>query len=323
VGFLGTRCERRDRQRPGGGVPLENVNSSYRWNWPPRDKAGTAYAGSPGWSLNGETNYALAHPSGSGGDGPFLPRGTRIRYYFKAVDIGGGVSYQFSGTARGREVFDADDPCTLPGGTDPCPDVIEFDVLPRVYPTGTAGTLVAGRKDAVILDLDGMYTRWGYQTHHTVQSLRSMGVRFDRYRMLQGLNSGAHIGGHELAGRRPGRQSNYFPNREEWALKDSLAFYRIIIRRPGRSRRPSRPRTSDAEGWWLSETTDASGVPRRPGDRSSSSMATTTSTFPPWRWSAANRRPGDSPSVFGVKSRFERDQRHGPGCRFDRVSQRS
>jgi len=248
---------------PGGGVPQENVNSAYRVNWPPRDKAGTPYAGSPGWTLNGEANYPAAHPSGSGGDGPFLPRGTRVRYYFKAVDIDGGTSLQFSGTARGREVFDADDPCLLPGGSDPCPDIIEFDVLPRVYPTGTAGTLVAGRKNAVILDLDGMYTRWGYSTHHTVQSLRSMGVRFDRYRMLQGLNSGAHIGGHELLGRRPGRQSNYFPNREEWALKDSLAtWYKIVIQSTGTFTQTV-DESQDVltlKDWWLAETKDETGA---------------------------------------------------------------
>ena len=208
-----------------GGVPAENVNSAYRMNWPPRDKAGALYAG--GFKLNGETNYPIAHPSGSGGLGKFLPRGTRIQYYFKAVDINGGASYQFSGTARGREVEDLP---VLPGGSIVAPDIIEFDVLPRVYPTGTAGTLVENRKNAVILDLDGTYTRWGYRTHMTVQALRSMGVRFDRYRMLQGLGSGAHIGGHEFAGRRPGRNSNYFPNLTEYSIKDSLAsFYRIMI----------------------------------------------------------------------------------------------
>ena len=111
------------------------------------------------------------------------------------------------------------------------PDIIELDILPSAYSTaGSAGTLVAGRTDTPLLDLDGSYTRWNYGSHATVQALKLMGVRSDRYRTLQGLEEGGHIGGHEFAGTRAGRLSNYFPNMDEYGIKDSLAtWYRIMI----------------------------------------------------------------------------------------------
>jgi hypothetical protein len=78
--------------------------------------------------------------------------------------------------------------------------------------------------------LDGSYSRWNFGAHATVQALKLMGVRSDRYRTLQGLGEGGHIGGHEFAGTRGARLSNYFPNMDEYGIKDSLAgWYRIMI----------------------------------------------------------------------------------------------
>ena len=193
------------------------INSEYRINWPPRDKIGQNLPG--GFTINGIGAY---------GSLAFLPRGTRVQYYFKAVDINGGTSYQFSTNTTGKEVVELP---TLPGGTI-APDIVEFNVLPRRYPAGTAGTLLAGRTNAQILDLDGVGTSWSFGQNPVVAALRGMGVRADRYRFLQGLNSGGNVGGHELAsdGNRPTRLSNYFPNREEYGIVDSLAaWYRIMI----------------------------------------------------------------------------------------------
>jgi hypothetical protein len=193
------------------------VDSEYRMNWPPRDKAGASLPG--GFSINGKTQYSQL---------AFMPKGSRIQYYWKGVDLNGGTSYQFSSDALAREVEELP---TLPGGSIVAPDIMEFDVLPRVYSTaGSAGTLVAGRTNTPLLDLDGSYTRWNFQSHATVQLYRMLGVRADRYRTLQGLEEGGHIGGHEFAGTRAGRQSNYFPNMDEYGIKDSLAgWYRIMI----------------------------------------------------------------------------------------------
>jgi FlgD Ig-like domain len=55
-------------------------------------------------------------------------------------------------------------------------------------------------------------------------------VRADRYRLLQGLEEGNNVGGHEFVGNRVARLSNFFPNRDEYTLRDSLAsWYRILI----------------------------------------------------------------------------------------------
>ncbi len=190
------------------------IDSEYRLNWPPRDKVGQNLPG--GFSINGQTAYSQL---------AFLPRGTRMQYYFKAVDINGGTAYQFSTDALAREVADLP---TLPGGT-VAPDIVQFEVLPGVYPVGAGGTLLAGRTDTPILDA-GIATGWSFGQNPMTAALRGMGVRADRYRYLQGLNEGHNIGGHELAGDRPARLSNYFPNKEEYGIVDSLAkWYRIII----------------------------------------------------------------------------------------------
>jgi hypothetical protein len=192
------------------------IESGYRLTWPPRSKIGFNLPG--GFTINGQGAYAnLA----------FLPRGTRLQYYFKAVDILGGVSYLFSTDALAREVADLP---TLPGSAVVAPDIIEFDVLPRKYPAGLAGTLLAGKTSTPILNLDGSYTGWSFQQDPVTAALRGLGVRADRYRYLQGLGEGNNIGGHELTGDRPERLSNFFPNREEYGIVDSLAsWYRILI----------------------------------------------------------------------------------------------
>jgi hypothetical protein len=207
------------------------VDSDFRMNWPPRDKyyvnsGGTdigpsvsaSLPGAPGWTLNGNTSYSQV---------PFLPRGTRLQYYWKAVDIVGGTAYQFSSDNLASEVEDLP---TLPGSALKAPDIVEFDVLPRAYAPGAAGSLLAGRTDAVILNLDGAYAAWSNLVDPVTQALRGMGVRADRYRFLQGLGTGSNIGGHEFPGQRIDRLGNYFPNDQEYGIKDSLAgHYKIVI----------------------------------------------------------------------------------------------
>jgi len=192
------------------------IRSGFRVDWPPRDKAGMNLPG--GFTINGIAAYnSLA----------FLPHGTRIQYYFKVVDINGGTAYQFSSDFAGLEVADLP---TLPGGSAKATDIIEFDVLPGVYATGPAGSLLAGRTNTPLLNLDGAYSSWSFQQDPVTQALRGLGVRADRYRYLQGYESGSNIGGHEIAGHRIARESNYFPNYLEYPLVDSLAaWYRILI----------------------------------------------------------------------------------------------
>ena len=192
------------------------IDSRFRMNWPPRDKIGSSLPG--GFSVNFKTLYSQL---------AFLPRGTRLQYYFKGVDLNGGTTYQFSSDARGLEVEDLSN---LPGSSIRAPDMIEFDVLPGTYAAGAAGTQLAGRTSTPILNLDGAYGAWNFGTDPVTQALRALGVRADRYRMLQGTEQGGNLGGHELAGTRSGRLANYFPNMDEYAIKDSLAaWYRIMI----------------------------------------------------------------------------------------------
>jgi|GEM_PF-1752459 len=228
------------------------IDSEYRMNWPPRDKAGTNLPG--GFTINGKNQYnQLA----------FLPRGTRLQYYWKGVDLNHGTSYQFSSDALAREVNDLP---TLPGSSILAPDIIEFDVLPGVYSTaGSAGTLVAGKTNTPLLDLDGSYSRWNFGAHATVQALNLMGVRSDRYRTLQGLEEGGHIGGHEFAGTRAGRLSNYFPNMDEYSIKDSLSgWYRIMIESSHTSTTVVDEETDSKliKQWWETSTPGTDG-----GDR--------------------------------------------------------
>jgi len=209
------------------GPPADTVliDSEFRMNWPPRDKAGLNLPG--GFTIKGQGAYNnLA----------FLPRGTRIQYYWKAVDINGGTSYQFSSDNIANEVADLP---TLPNSSIVAPDVIQFEILPGVYAPGAAGTLLAGRTNTPILNLDGYYSAWSPIALDRVSdpvttALRGMGVRADRYRFLQGLDEGSNFGGHELTGppdnEKPQRASNYFPNMTEYSVRESLStWYRIMI----------------------------------------------------------------------------------------------
>jgi hypothetical protein len=194
------------------------IQSNYRIDWPPRDKVAALASLPGGFTIKGEGDYA---------DLDFLPRGTRIQYYFKTVDIDGGVSYQFSSD---RSAFEVGDIPTLPGSSVRAPDIIEFQVLPGVYPPGPAGSLLEGRIDTPLLNLDGTYTSWSFGFDPVTQALRGLGVRADRYRFLQGYELASNIGGHELPGGRVVHASNYFPNYQEYPIADSLAaWYRVMI----------------------------------------------------------------------------------------------
>jgi len=220
------------------------IDSRYRMNWPPRDKIGSPLPG--GFSVGGKTLYSQL---------AFLPRGTRLQYYFKAVDVKGQTTYQFSSDQR---AFEVEDLPTLPGGAIFAPDIIEFDVLPGAYAPGPVGTLVAGRTDTPVLNLDGTYTAWNFSVDPVTQALRALGVRADRYRMLQGTEQGGNIGGHEFAGTRPGRLANYFPNMDEYGIKDSLAaWYRMVIESTHKRGTFSVLEESDSKllkQWWEAST---------------------------------------------------------------------
>ena len=200
----------------GGGADTSVARSAFRVDWPPRDRAGLNLPG--GFTINGVAAYnSLA----------FLPRGTRIQYYFKAVDIDGGIAYQFS---TDHPALEGNDAPLLPGGWMRAPDIIEFQVLPGVYTAGAGGSLLAGRTDTPLLNLDGSYTSWSFGEDPVTKALYALGVRADRYRFLQGYVSGSNAGGHELAGDPIERTSNYFPNLEEYSIADSLArWYRILV----------------------------------------------------------------------------------------------
>ena len=229
------------------GTDTTIIDSEYRMDWPPRDKAGLNLPG--GFTMNGIAAYNSLR---------FLPRGTRLQYYFKAVDINGGVTYQFSTDNFAREVEDLP---TLPGSSNKAPDIVEFNVLPRVYPAGSAGTLLAGRTNTPVLNMDGSYSVWSFAQDPVTQALRGMGVRADRYRFLQGLGEGSNVGGMELTGppdnQRPDRGSNYFPNMTQYSIRDSLSgWYRILIQ-SGHGRTATLDDESDTrlmEEWWVSST---------------------------------------------------------------------
>ncbi len=206
-----------DDVTPVGGA-LVVVDSKFRWDWPPPDKVAAGAALPGGFTIKGVGAYAGLS---------FLPRGTRLQYYFRAVDTNGALSYQFSSDQLAREVVD---PFPLPGSALKSPDIVEFDVLPGVYAPGAAGTLLAGKTNTPVLNLDAAYTAWSFGYDAMTRALGALGVRADRYRLLQGLGEGANIGGHELTGQRIERPSNYFPNWSEYAIRDSLVtWYRILL----------------------------------------------------------------------------------------------
>lgn len=192
------------------------VESEFRLDWPPRDRAGLNLPG--GFSINGVSAYNSLE---------FLPRGTRMQYYFKAVDINGGTTYAFSTAASSNEVMELP---LLPGGNAIAPDIMEYAVLPGIYPAGAPGSLLQGRTTTPVLNLDGAYTLWSFGQDPIQQALRGMGVRSDRYRYFQALDQGHNFGGHELAGAPSSYTTHFFPNMEEFGILDSLAsWYRIVI----------------------------------------------------------------------------------------------
>jgi hypothetical protein len=231
------------------------VQSAFRMDWPPRDKIGLSLPG--GFTINGASAYANLS---------YLPRGTRLQYYLKAVDVLGNTVCQFQGDGAAYETADLP---TLPGGSVKAPDIMQFEVLPGRYPAGSAGSLLAGRTDTPVLNLDGSYTTWGFSTDPVTQALRGLGVRADRYRLQQAVGYGHNIGGHELTdppdNQMPDRPSNFFPNMTDYAIRESLStWYRILIQ-SGHVRLATLEDESDAyliEQWWLSSTSGANG-----GDR--------------------------------------------------------
>lgn len=276
------------------GPPADTVliDSEFRLNWPPRDKAGLNLPS--GFTINGQGAYNnLA----------FLPRGTRVQYYLKAVDINGGTAYQFSSDNPARERADLP---TLPGSSIVAPDIIEFGVLPGVYAAGNAGTLLAGRTNTPLLNLDGSYSVWSFQQDPVTQALRAMGVRADRYRFLQGLGEGSGVGGRELTGapdnQRPDRLSNYFPNMTEYSIRESLStWYRIMIQ-SGHLRTATLDDESDArliEEWWNSATPGTNGGDRcffTSGDDYLNALMNTAAADP------APRRHSMGNNVLGINS---------------------
>jgi len=224
----------------GGGAPSE-----YVINWPPPDKvlAGASLPG--GFTMNGVGSYAALS---------FLPKGTRMQYYFKGTDVAGGRSYQFSSDNLAREVEDLP---PLPGSGLKPPDIIEWRVLPSVYAAGPGGSLLAGRTDTPVLNLDGPYSTWSFGYDPVTQALRGLGVRADRYRFLAAGTFANHFGGHELPGRRQDRLSNFIPNYTEYPIADSLAkWYKIMIE-SSHTRTVTVFNEQDAglaEQWWRRDT---------------------------------------------------------------------
>jgi FlgD Ig-like domain len=221
------------------------VHSGYQVNWPPYDKSIANALLPGGFTVNGTATYNGLR---------FLPRGTRLQYYFKAVDINGAVTYRFSPDAPALEVEDLP---LLPGGSVRAPDIIEFRVLPGVYPPGPVGSLLAGRTNTPVLNLDRAHGTWSFGYDPVTQALRGLGVRADRYRFLSSVTTANGIGGREQTGTRVDRAGNFFPNLNDWALIDSLAtWYRIVIE-SGHAGTTTAFEEQDAlavEEWWRKAT---------------------------------------------------------------------
>jgi hypothetical protein len=187
-----------------------------------------------------------------------------MQYYWKAIDIQGGgatTGYQFTSDFIAREVEDLP---VLPGVNPTgikAPDIIEFDILPRKYPAVVNTSLLNGKTNTPILNLDGAYSAWSFQYDPMTQALRGLGVRADRYRLLQGLGQANNIGGLEMTtdtpAQRPDRSSNYFPNLTQYGIKNLLKdSYRIMIQ-SAHNRTATLDDESDArllEEWWVTDT---------------------------------------------------------------------
>jgi len=220
------------------------VNSAFRTDWPPLDKLGQSLPG--GFTVNGMGNY---------GQLAFLPRGTRLQYYFKSVDIQGGTHYFFRLTDAQLELRDLP---TLPGSSIVAPDINEFDVLPGIYPPGSVGSLLAGQTRTPVLLIDAGYGTWGSHRDPISEALIGMGVRADRYRLLQDRIVGNGIGGRSTSWSDSDAVGNYFPSASEYGIADSLAaWYRIVL--IASHVRGVGPTLSDADAallhdWWTRDT---------------------------------------------------------------------
>jgi len=264
------------------------IDSEYAINWPPFDKVAAGASLPGGFTINGVGLYSGLS---------FLPAGTRMQYYFKGVDINGGTSYQFSSDALAREVEDLP---TLPGSSNRAPDIIEWRVLPSVYAAGPAGSLLAGRTDADVLNLDQVYTGWAFGYDPVTQALRGLGVRQDRYRDLGSVTTANHFGGHELPGQRPDRLSNFIPNYTEYPIADSLASWYKIMISSSHTRTISEFNEQDAtlaEQWWAKDTGSNQGdrCIFYSGDDALNTLLNTTGVVTTLQQSLAS-------NVFGVAS---------------------
>ena len=266
------------------------IDSEYALNWPPDDKlrAGASLPGGFTMTIGGTPVSAYSGLA-------FLPAGTRMQYYFKGVDINGGVAYTFSSDVLAREVEDLP---TLPGSSNKAPDIIEWRVLPSAYPAGPAGSLLAGKTDADILNMDDVYGRWAFGYDPVTQALRGLGVRADRYRHTGSGTTAHDIGGHELPGQRPDRLSNFFPNYLEYPIVDSLAtWYRIMIE-SNHTQTVTPFSEQDAtltEQWWARDTGSNQGdrCIFLSGDNSANTLLKTTGVVTTNQVSLAN-------NVFGI-----------------------
>ncbi len=220
------------------------VDWAFNTDWPPPEKLEEGASLPDGFTVNGRSRYSELR---------YLPRGTRLQYYFKMVDILGGVAHDFGWMGE------TEDLPLLPGGAIQAPDIFEFDVLPRVYPPGASGTLLAGKTDTPILNLDSGYGAWSAWPARgldpVTQALRALGVRADRYRAEADLIGGHPFGATEW-------YVNSWPNLEEYAILPLLANqYRIIIEPSNfTTGTPFDEQTSKLiHAWWDTDTGTNSG----------------------------------------------------------------
>ena len=87
-----------------------------------------------------------------------LPRGARLQYYFKAVDVAGTVAYQFQGEDAAYEVDDLPTSSAAPRRPRTSSNSTSFPVS-TPWPGRNAAR---GPNQYPILNLDGAYTAWSF-----------------------------------------------------------------------------------------------------------------------------------------------------------------
>jgi flagellar hook capping protein FlgD len=234
------------------------VSETYRMDWPPSDKLGSSLPG--GFSINGISLYSQLS---------FLPRGAKLQYTYKSVELDGsihyGVGFGYPTRPAVQLDFEQDRDGGQPKYTSPEPRLYTFAVLPGIYAVGSAGSLLAGKSTTPLLLVDPNSLIWDDGASPIIEALRGLGVRADVYRVVDGgLMRGNGLGGHERAGVTPSHVTNFHPNAEEWALADSLStWYRLIVNDAGGVGGVS---VSDADAFafeqWLGRSTGVNG-----GDR--------------------------------------------------------